>query len=152
MCGTIFLPASRFCRGTSTGTCGRRSGCGWAEVERGGSGGSAPWIPCRGQGRRDLIETHGIVDRGWHAVLLPIGDLFDRTAQDLAGSRLRQPLHDDRLPERRDRADPLTPPGPELVADGAARPLPAPLPPHGPQRDPPLSPPGPAPAPHPRPA
>src|SRR5205814_4418844 len=64
---------------------------------------SAPRIPHRRERGRDLLETRGIIDGGRHAVLDAIGNLLDRAAEDLTRARLRQTLHHDRQPERRDR-------------------------------------------------
>src|SRR5947207_10170849 len=57
--------------------------------------------------RRDLVENRRIIDRGRHAILDPVRDLFDGAAQDLAGARLGQPLDDGGGLEARHRANPL---------------------------------------------
>ncbi|MPL75488.1 hypothetical protein SDC9_21312 [bioreactor metagenome] len=57
------------------------------------------------QRRGDLVEDRRVVDRGGHLVVLPVGDLHHRAAQDLARAGLRQAVDDDRGLECRDRAD-----------------------------------------------
>src|SRR5439155_5861911 len=61
---------------------------------------------CR-EGRCDLVENDGVVDRGRYTILDPVRDLLDRPAQDLAGARLGQPRDDGGGFEARHRADPL---------------------------------------------
>src|SRR5206468_8770771 len=55
----------------------------------------------------DLGEDDRIVARRRRDVLLTVGDLLHRPAQDLARARLGQPLDDERGLERRNRTDPL---------------------------------------------
>src|SRR5262252_5577975 len=57
------------------------------------------------QGAPDFPQDGGVVDGGWHGPLIAVGDLFHGAAQNLAGSRLRQPRHRDVDLERGHRAD-----------------------------------------------
>ncbi len=46
----------------------------------------------RAESLRNFIENDRIIDGGRHFPFLVVGDLLDRPAQDLAGTRLGQPL------------------------------------------------------------
>src|SRR5271166_2932804 len=57
------------------------------------------------EGLGDLGQDGRIVDRGRDLVVLVIGNLLHRAAEDLAGTRFGQPFHDHGVLEVGDRAD-----------------------------------------------
>src|SRR5439155_27084239 len=83
----------------------------WARSRCGGGSGATegpsllPRVPLGAERLGDLGENHGVVDRRGRAVLLAVGDLLHRPAQNLARPRLGQALDDERGLERVDRAD-----------------------------------------------
>src|SRR5690606_5375517 len=73
------------------------------------------------QSAADLVEDGGVVDGGRDLVGFAVGELLHGTTQNLARTRLRQPLDDERLLEGGDRTDPLADQGDGLLRDRLVR-------------------------------